>query len=199
MVEDQLPGHEGDVVSGGEVALGGEAGAVDEVGVSHAQLTGPEVHLGNKGGLAAGKILGHGHSGVIAGDHSDALEQLGDGHLLPLLQVDLGTAHAGGISGDGHHVVPGNAAAVQGFHDEKQGHDLGDAGGLQLLAGVFFVEDSAALLLHQHRRGGGCLRPGGGGGGGEVSSRYTGRQQQGGQRQRKETVHGGSLQIQMFL
>lgn len=50
MVEDQLPGHEGDVVSGGEVALGGEAGAVDEVGVSHAQLTGPEVHLGNKGG-----------------------------------------------------------------------------------------------------------------------------------------------------
>ena len=27
----------------------------------------------------------------------------------------------------------------------------------------------------------------------------TGGRQQGGQRQRKETVHGGSLQIQMFL
>ena len=31
---------------------------------------------------------------------------------------------------------------------------FGDAGGLQLVVGVLFIEDGAGFLLHQHRSGG---------------------------------------------
>ena len=66
VVKKELAGHEGDVVGRGEVAGGGEAGAVDKVGVLHAQGLGLLIHLVHKGGLAAGKALGQGHGAVVA-------------------------------------------------------------------------------------------------------------------------------------
>ena len=83
VAEDQLPGHEGNVPGGGEVAGGGETGAVDKVGVRHAQGLGLLVHLVHEGGLAARQALGQGHGAVVARDHGHALDKVGDRELLP--------------------------------------------------------------------------------------------------------------------
>ena len=142
-------------MGGSHMALGGQAGAVEKGGVPHPQFLGPPVHLLHKGGLAPRQILRHSHGGVVARDHGDALHQLAHRHLLPLFQVDLGAAHAGGVGGDGDHVLLGDAAAVQGLEDEQQSHHLGDAGRFQLFMGRLFVEEGPGLLFHQHRGGGG--------------------------------------------
>ena len=105
-------------------------------------------------------MLGQGDGTVVARDHGDALNHLGDGHLLALLQVDLRAAHAGGVGRDGDHVIQGNAARVHRLHDQKQGHDLGDAGRLQLLMGVILQQDGARLLFHQQAGGAGQTQPG---------------------------------------
>ena len=58
VLAQQLPGHEGDVVGAGPVPVRFGAvvqtGAVDEMGVLHAQLLCPLVHPVHKGPLAAG-------------------------------------------------------------------------------------------------------------------------------------------------
>ena len=66
MVENELPGHEGNIVGRGHVAGCGQAGTVDKVSVLHTQLLGPLVHLLDKGALTARQILRHSHGGVIA-------------------------------------------------------------------------------------------------------------------------------------
>ena len=67
------------------MAGGGETGAVDKVGVCHAQGLGLLVHLVHEGGLAACQALGQGHGAVVARDHGHALDKVGDRELLPLL------------------------------------------------------------------------------------------------------------------
>ena len=44
-MQQEFAAHEGDVVGGGEVLFGGEACAVDEVGVQHAEGAGAVIHL----------------------------------------------------------------------------------------------------------------------------------------------------------
>ena len=58
------------------------------------------------------------------------------------------------MGGDGNHIVRSQTAAVHRLHHQQEGHNLGDAGGLQLVVGVLFIEDGAGFLLHQHRSGG---------------------------------------------
>ena len=140
------------------VTLRGQAGAVLEHRVLHAQLRGPGVHFLHKGGLAARQVFRHGHRGVVARGHGDGLEHLVHGQLLSLLQEHLGAPHAGGVGGDGNHGVLGETAAVQGFLDEQKGHDLGDAGGLQGFVGVLLIEDLPGGFLHKNGRLGGHLR-----------------------------------------
>ena len=67
------------------MARRGETGAVDEVGVGHAQLGGPLIHPGHKGLLAAGDVLGQGHGGIVARHHRHRLDELLHAHLLPFL------------------------------------------------------------------------------------------------------------------
>ena len=144
---------------------GGQAGAVEKVGVGHAQLGRTLVHAGDEGLLAARQMLRQGHGGVVGGDHSDTLQQLPHGELLPLLQIDLRAAHARGVGGDGDRLIPADQAGVQGLEQQQQGHDLGDAGGLVLGVGVFFIEDDAGVPLHEQGGVGGQLAGEGGGGG----------------------------------
>ena len=58
------------------------------------------------------------------------------------------------MGGDGNHIVQSQTAVVNGLQHQQQRHDVGDAGGLQLVVGVLFIEDGAGFLLHQHRSGG---------------------------------------------
>jgi hypothetical protein len=58
------------------------------------------------------------------------------------------------VGGDGNHIVQSQTAVVNGLQHQQQRHDFGDAGGLQLVVGVLFIEDGAGFLLHQHRSGG---------------------------------------------
>ena len=130
MTGEQLPAHEGDVVGAGDVTLGGEAGAVDEVGVVHAQTLGPVVHLLHEQLRHAGDLLRQRHRRVVAGGHANAFQQLLHGDLLALRQKNLTAAHAGGVGGHRDYVIVGQRAAVDGIHGQQQRHDLGDAGRL---------------------------------------------------------------------
>ena len=154
-MQDQFPGHEGDVIGRAMVPGGRKAGAVDKDRVLHAQLLGPPVHPLYEGGLAAGQVLRHSHRRIVTRNHRDALDELAGGELLPFLQIDLGAAHPRSGGGDGDQILFGQPSAVQVLHDEQQGHHLGHAGGLQLLVGLLFIEQRACLLLHQYRRSGG--------------------------------------------
>ena len=132
-----------------------EASAVDKVGVLHAQLRRPLVHPGHEGLLAAGHMLGQGAGAVVGrGDH-DGLEHLPQGELLPDLEIDLAAALGRrGLRGR-HHVVPADAALIQGLHHQQQRHHLGHAGRGQLFMVVFFKEHRPRGLLDQNCRGGG--------------------------------------------
>ena len=159
VLQNQLTRHEGDVVGGGVVPLGGQAGAVAENGVFHAQLGGAGVHSLHKGGFAACQMLGHGHAGVVAGGHGDGLEHIVDGERFTFLHVDLGPAHPGGVGGDSHHRVGGQRSVLQGLHDEQHGHDFRHAGQLQRLFAVFFIQNFSRGFFHQQHRLGLDLRP----------------------------------------
>ena len=78
------------------------------------------------------------------------------------------------MGGGGDDRVVAKLPGVDGLHGQKQRHDLGDAGGLQLGVGVFFVENGARFLFHQHRRGRRDLQ--GAGAGAEQRRRAQGRQ-----------------------
>ena len=99
------------------------------------------------------------------------------------------------MGGDGDKLVQGEAAGVYGLHDQEQGHDLGDAGGLQLLVGVLLEEDGPRLLLHEQGGGGGedqghAVLVGRGGGGGQEEKRCYGQtEDQGGKA--AEMIHRG--------
>ena len=151
----ELPAHEGDVPCTGDVSLRRKAGAVDEVGVRHAQLLGPCVHLLHKQLRHPGHALRQRHGGVVAAGHAHRLQKIVYGDLLTLRQVDMAAAHRGGVGADRHHVVVVEAALFDGLHGQKQRHHLGDAGRLQRLVLILGVQHLSRLFLHQQRR----LRP----------------------------------------
>ena len=67
-----------------------------------------------------------------------------------------------------HGLVHPQGPVVDGLHHQQEGHHLGDAGRLQLVVGVLFIEHGPGLFFHQHggpRRH--LRRPGHGGPGGK--------------------------------
>ena len=152
MVQQQLPAHKGDIVGAGDVSLRRQAGAVDKMGVRHAQLRGPPVHLLHEQLMYTGDLLRQRHRRVVAGGHAHRFQQLLHCDLFALRQIDLTAAHPGGRGTDCHHVVVADRAAVDGLHGQQQRHDLGDAGGLQLLMLVLREQHLPRGFLHQQRR-----------------------------------------------
>ena len=152
MVQYQLPAHQGDVIGGGDMALGGKACGIFKSGVVHPQLLGPLVHPLHKGVLTAGDLFRQRHGAVVGGDHTHRLEHVGDSHLLVFLQPDLAAAHGTGVGGGGDHRVVAQLSGVDGLHGQKNGHDFGDAGRLQLGVLIFGKEDRTGLLFHQQGR-----------------------------------------------
>ena len=152
MMQQQLPAHEGDIVGAGDVALRCQAGAVDKMGVRHAQLGGSPVHLLHEQLVHTGDLFRQRHRRVVAGGHAHRFQQFLHRDLFTLRQIDLTAAHPGGRGADRHHVVVADRAAVDGLHGQQQRHDLGDAGGLQLLVLVLGEQHLPRGTLHQQRR-----------------------------------------------
>ena len=152
MVQHQFPAHEGDIVGGGDVALRRKAAGVFESGVLHAQLRRPLVHPLHEGLLTACQMLRQGHGTVVGGHHAHRLQHFVHRQLFPLLQPDLAAPHGTGVGGGDDGVLIAEGSAVDGLHHQQDGHDLGDAGRLQLGMLVLGVEDGAGFLFHQQRR-----------------------------------------------
>ena len=134
-----------------------QAAGVAEGGVVHAQLRRPLVHPLHKGILTAGQMLCQRHSAVIGRHHADRFEHIAHRQLFPLLQPDLAAAHGAGVGGGCDHVLIVENTAVDGLHDQQNGHDLGDAGRFQLRVFVLGVKYGTGVLFHQQCRGGGYL------------------------------------------
>ena len=88
------------------------------------------------------------HTGIIARCHAHRFKHILHRHLLALFQVHLTAAHGRGIGADGDDVVVVQLACVDGLHGQKHGHDLGDAGRLQLLMLILCVENFSRFLFH---------------------------------------------------
>ena len=97
MAQHQLPAHQCDVISRGNVALRRQTAGVFKSGVVHSQLRRPPVHPLHKGFLAARQMLRQCHGAVIGGYHTHGLQHLVYGQPLPLLQPDLTAAHGTGV------------------------------------------------------------------------------------------------------
>ena len=118
--------------------------------VRHAQFRSTLIHLVRKGPFAASQMLGHGAGAVVGGGHGDGFHHVRHGHLLPGLQIDLASALGRRRFRGGNDVVPADLSAVDGLHDEQQGHDFRDAGRRQGLVGILFKEYRAGGNVQQH-------------------------------------------------
>ena len=142
-------------IPGGGVVLGVvDAVGIDEVGVFAAQGLGPGVHLSHKGGHGTGDGLGQDLAGLVGGDHHHAVQQVLHRHDLAGLDargaaVTGESLQGGGGGGDG--LVHVQLSLVNGLQGQKAGHDLGQAGGVELLMLVFGVDDGAGVGVHQQR------------------------------------------------
>ena len=111
---------------GGRVIV--KTGAVDEMGVIHTQLLGTLIHFFHKAGFTAGNMLRHCAGAIVGRADGDGFYHIRYGHGFADLQVNLTAALGCGSFRGGNGVVPADLAAVNGFHNEKHGHHLGDAG-----------------------------------------------------------------------
>ena len=188
LMADQLTGHDGDISRRGDVVLGGivQAVGVLKVGGGHAQLGGSLVHALDKSLLRAVGMLGQGHGGIVGRGDDHALDEVAGGHLLSLLEVDLGATHGGGVGGGGDRVLPLQGSCVDTLHDEEEGHDLGDRGGGHGLGGVMGVEDLPRGGLHED----GAFAVGGEGWGGRGIGFGGGGQTQGGREEEEGQEQG---------
>ena len=156
MVQQQLPGHEGNVIGAGQMLCCGglvvQAGAVDKVGVLHAQLLGAGIHFLHKSSLAACKELRHGAGAVVGRGHGNGFHHLLHRHGLPHLQIDL-TATLGRRRLRGSYgILPGDFPGIHRLHNEKQSHHLGDAGWRQPFMRIGLVQHRPCSQIHKHRR-----------------------------------------------
>ena len=146
-------GHAGHVPRGGVLALGGQARAVDEVGVRHAQLRRPGVHLIHAQLLGAVHQLRQRHRSVVGRADDHALEQHIHRLHLAGVQQHLGAAHARGLFRDGHALIHGDAALFDGLQRQKDRHHLGDRRHRPGRIGVHLEQNLAALRLQQQHGG----------------------------------------------
>ena len=153
LMGQKLPGHDGDIPRRRQmlrrVLPVVQAGTVDKMGVFHAQLRRAGVHFLHKGRLTARHMLRQRRGAVVGGADHHAFEHLVHAHLLAHLQIDLAAALGrSGLRG-GHHVVPADAPAVQGLHDQQQRHDLRHRSRRQLFIRVFLIEYRSRRRVHQ--------------------------------------------------
>ena len=152
LVAQQCPAHKGDIHGAGDVAVGGQTGAVQKVGMLHTQLLRPTVHPLHKGALTAGHCLPQCHRRIVSGGDCHRFEQIVHTHLLPLLQINLASAHPGGMGRGGHHGVRREQSGVHRLAHQQHRHNLGHRRRLQHLMGIFLPEHRTAPGVHdQHR------------------------------------------------
>ena len=107
------------------MAFSGQAVAVAEVGVLHAQLLSAAVHLFHKSALAPGDLLRQRHGRVVPRRHRYGFQQVMNGHLLPFRQEHLAAAHGGGVGGTGDHILQVQLPLFDSLYHQQHGHDLG--------------------------------------------------------------------------
>ena len=151
MLQNQLAAHEGDVIGRGDVPLRRQPRGVEKAGVRHAQLLGAVIHLLHEQLRDARHFLRQRHGGVVAAGNAHGFQKLLHGDLLPFGQIHLAAAHGRGVGADGDHVLVVQLSPLDGLHGQQQGHDLGDAGRLQLLVLVLREKHLSRFLLHEQR------------------------------------------------
>ena len=132
-----------------------QAVGIDEVGVFAPQLCRPGVHGVHKGAHAAADTLGQHVAGLVGGDDQHALEVVF--HRHGLAHLDPGGAAVGGQpvqrgGGGGQLLIQRQLPLIHGLQRQQRGHDLGQAGGIQLGVFIFGVERRLRVPVHQKRR-----------------------------------------------
>ena len=113
------------------------------------------VHVLDEGLDGAGDPYGQHVGRFTGGGDEEAVEQLLDGELFAGLDVRSGGVRLNplpqGKTG-GELLIQGQLAAVHSVQHQQSGHDLGDAGGIDLLVRVLLVEHRVGVQVHQQCR-----------------------------------------------
>ena len=118
----------------------------------HAELGCALVHGSDERLLTARNGFGKHDGGIVCGGYHNRLYKVVHLHLLALLEVYLRTAHLRRACRGRKHGVVIHNAAVYGFHNEQQRHDLCDRRGRQCLVRIHFVKDRSGVGFHEYCR-----------------------------------------------
>ena len=184
-----IPGHGAgdlaDIPGAGVLPLGGQARAVDVMGVLQPHFRGPMIHFVHEGLLAARCVLGQGHGAVVAAGDDGAAQQILHGIHGTRVQQGGGADGGGRVAGNRHRILEPQPPLIDFLQQEQQRHQLGHGSRLPPLIGVLFKDHSTGSCLHQQIGRGGqgdgrfaFQRRGGGRHGGQTDKDP--RQQKGG-------------------
>ena len=143
--EVQVPG--GGVMLGVVVAVG-----IHEMGVLTAQLLGFGVHPVHEAFHGAGDLFRQNGPGLVGGDHHQAVEQLLHRQNFPRLNAGGAAVLRQALQsrgGGGNLLTQLQPPLVDGLQHQKAGHDLGEAGRVELVVLVLRVDHRAGFPVHQ--------------------------------------------------
>ena len=143
--EVQVPG-------GGVVLAVMQAGGVDEVGVLTPQSRSLFIHGAHEGVHAAADLLRQNVARLVGGDDQHTLQQLFHRQHLPGPDAGGAAIRRQPLQGalrNSDWLVHGQLPAVHCLQRQQSGHDLGEAGGIELLVLVLSIDHAAGVGVHQ--------------------------------------------------
>ncbi|MPN02420.1 hypothetical protein SDC9_149636 [bioreactor metagenome] len=144
--------NEVQVPRGGIVLRVVQTVGIGKVGILAAKLLGFGVHGIHKSVHTAADRLGQHIAGLVGGNHQHALEETL--HRHGLAHLNAGGAAVGGKAvqrggGGGELLVQRQLSLIHRLQRQQRGHDLRQAGGIQLIMLVLSIENGAGVLVHQ--------------------------------------------------
>ena len=131
-----------------------EPGGIYEVGVLTAQDRCLSVHLLHEGADRAGDRLRQDGACLVGGDDEKTLQKLAYRQYLSSLDVGGGAvvweSFESGLAG-GDALIHAEFPLVHRPEHQQRRHDLGEAGGVELLVLILAVDDLTGILIHQQR------------------------------------------------
>ena len=141
--------NDGQIARGGIVILIVQTVGIAEMRVEAAKFVGALVHHADKIRNGTGNMLGDDVAGVVAGDDHHAVQQIFQRHLLTDLKpcdarINVQILERG--CRNGH-----NVGQIAVFQCQQTGHDLRQAGRIDALVRVLFIDGTARVEIDEER------------------------------------------------
>ena len=127
-----------------------QAVCIFKVSVFHAQFGSALIHSRHKACLAPRNPFGQSHSRIVGRTNDHTFQQILHGHAFAFLQKNLRASHRSRMGGGRDHVRIVQMTIINGFHNQKQRHNLRHRSRRQSLLHVFGIKNLPGRSLHQN-------------------------------------------------